>query len=100
MMEIHFHPPGQAEQEKKQRGINQNHADPFFVVGFHQYSIRNCIRDFASKFKLGYFCRLLFHDRVQIADAAVGKYDQVPVTMNITNFCKPRLGWPSVRRGG
>jgi hypothetical protein len=36
MMEIHFHPPGQTEQEKKQRGINQNHANPFFVVGFHQ----------------------------------------------------------------
>jgi hypothetical protein len=36
MMEIHFHPRGQAEQEKQQRGINQNYADPLFVVGFHQ----------------------------------------------------------------
>jgi hypothetical protein len=36
MMEIHFHPRGQAKQEEKERGINQNYADPLFVVGFHQ----------------------------------------------------------------
>jgi hypothetical protein len=36
MLETHFHPCGQTEQEEKQRGINQNHADSFFVVGFHQ----------------------------------------------------------------
>ena len=36
LMEIHFHPCGQAEEEEKERGINQNYADPLFVVGFHQ----------------------------------------------------------------
>ena len=36
MTETHFHPPGQAEQKEKERGINQNYADPFLVVGFHQ----------------------------------------------------------------
>ena len=36
MMETHFHLRGQTEQEKKQRDINQNYADPLFVVGFHQ----------------------------------------------------------------
>ena len=41
MMETHFHPRGQAEQEEKQRGINQNYADPLFVVGLHQQPIRN-----------------------------------------------------------
>jgi len=36
MMEIHFHPRGDTEQKKKQRDVNQNQADPFFVVRFHQ----------------------------------------------------------------
>ena len=36
IMEIHFHSTGEAEQEKQQRGINQNYADTFFVVRFHQ----------------------------------------------------------------
>lgn len=54
MMEIHLHPSGEAEQEKKQGGIDQNYANTFFVVRFHQTAIRNCIRDFALKFKRCY----------------------------------------------
>src|SRR5437660_12870977 len=51
MMEIHFHPRGDTEQKKKERDVNQNQADPFFVVGFHQQAIGNCIGDLAGKFK-------------------------------------------------
>src|SRR5438552_19054606 len=51
MMEIHFHPRGDTEQKKKERDVNQNQADPFFVVGFHRQAIRNCIGDLAGKFK-------------------------------------------------
>jgi hypothetical protein len=36
MMEIHFHPRGDTEQKKKERDVNQNQADPFFVIRFHQ----------------------------------------------------------------
>jgi hypothetical protein len=50
---------------------------------------------FRVKIQARLFCQLLLHDRVQIADAAVGKYDQVPVTINITNFCKP--SWSAIR---
>src|SRR5438874_2419528 len=51
MMEIHFHQRGDTEQKKKERDVNQNQADPFFVVGFHRQAIRNCIGDLAGKFK-------------------------------------------------
>jgi hypothetical protein len=55
---------------------------------------------FRVKIQAQLFCRLLFHDGVQIADAAVGKYNQVPVAMSIGDFREPRLARPFVRSRG
>jgi hypothetical protein len=34
-MEIHFHLRGHGEQEKKQPGVSQDHAQSSFVVSLH-----------------------------------------------------------------
>jgi hypothetical protein len=34
-MEIHFHPAGETDEKEKEPEINQNHAEPFLIVGSH-----------------------------------------------------------------
>src|SRR5437763_1244362 len=95
-MELRFHPAGPSDQQKEQRDVNQNYADPSLVVRLHRKLLRISIHDLAAKFKL--FARLIFHQTLELADAAVRKNDQISMAMDIADFSKPWRLWPLVRR--
>src|SRR5262249_41668602 len=81
MMEIHFHPRGQTEQKKKQRRINQNYADPLFVVGFHSITYSQLHPRFPAKIQArGYLPTLI---------ANIGFKTLMPPSVKMK-----RLPWP------